>query len=149
MAEAATHGGREVPIDPRLFEWPAADPRLIGSRCNDCGTHAFPAQDSCARCCSQDVESVTLATRGTLWSFTIQNFLPKSPPYAGEETLETFRPYGVGYVELPGQVRVEARLKAASPEELRIGMEMELVFERFRTDEQGNEVIAYAFRPVA
>ena len=139
----------EVAIDPRLFDWPSEDPHLFGSRCNDCGTHAFPAQDSCARCCSVDVERVRLGARGTLWSFTIQGFLPKSPPYAGDETLETFRPFGVGYVELPGQVRVEARLEAESPEELSIGMDMELVFRRFRTDEEGRDVITYAFKPAA
>ncbi len=33
---------------------------------------------------------------------------------------------GVGYIELPGEVRVEARLTVADPDELRIGMPMEL-----------------------
>ena len=64
-----------------------------------------------------------LARRGTLWSWTIQRFRPKSPPYTGPEE---FEPYGVGYVELPGEVRVEARLTEADPDKLRIGMEMEL-----------------------
>ena len=39
---------------------------------------------------------------------------------------EEFEPYGVGYVELPGEVRVEARLTESDPDELRIGMAMEL-----------------------
>ena len=52
-------------------------------------------------------------------------FPPKSPPYPG--TAGDFVPYGVGYVELPGQVRVEARLTESDPAKLRIGMEMELV----------------------
>ncbi|TVS18312.1 MAG: Zn-ribbon domain-containing OB-fold protein [Gammaproteobacteria bacterium] len=137
------------PIDPKLFTWPSSNPRLLGSRCNNCGTTSFPSQTSCPRCCSEDVTPCELATRGTLWSFTIQGFLPKSPPYAGEETAATFQPYGVGYVELPDQVRVVSRLKVSSPEELEIGMDMELVFEPFRVDEDGAEIISYAFRPVA
>lgn len=149
MSQAAGANAPQKSIDPKLFIWPAANPRLMGSRCNNCGTTSFPAQESCPRCCSEDVETCELGTRGKLWSFTIQGFLPKSPPYAGEETMETFKPYGVGYVEMPGQVRVVGRLKASSPEELAIGMDMELVFEPFRTDDDGTEIISYAFRPVA
>ena len=58
-----------------------------------------------------------LARRGTLWTWTVQRFRPKSPPYAGRP--EEFEPYGVGYVELPGEVRVEARLTESTPSELR------------------------------
>jgi uncharacterized OB-fold protein len=60
-----------------------------------------------------------------LWTWTVQCFAPKSPPYAG--AADGFEPYGVGYVELPGEVRVEARLTEADPARLRIGMPMELV----------------------
>ena len=147
MSETAGANAPQKPIDPKLFTWPAVSPKLLGSYCNSCGTTSFPSQASCPRCCSEDVETCELATRGKLWSFTIQGFLPKSPPYAGEETPETFEPYGVGYVELPGQVRVVGRLKASTPAELRIGMDMELVFEPFRTDADGAEIITYAFRP--
>ena len=55
-------------------------------------------------------------------------------------------PYGVGYVELGDEVRVETRL--TETEGLRIGMDMELVLVPFRTDDDGNEVVTFAFRPV-
>jgi uncharacterized OB-fold protein len=61
---------------------------------------------------------------------------------------DDFQPYGVGYVELPDQVRVEARLTEADPERLQIGMEMELVFDSLGTDDDGNEIVTYAFAPV-
>ena len=57
-------------------------------------------------------------------------------------------PFGVGYVELPGEVKVEARLTESDPDVLRHGMEMELVLVPFRTDDDGNEVVTFAFRPV-
>lgn len=140
---------RQVPIHEGLFTWPSTDPRLLGSRCNDCATVTFPASSGCPRCCGEDVEVIELAKRGKLWTFTIQGFPPKSPPYFRAETPETFQPYGVGYVELPGQVRVASRLHASKPEDLEIGMEMELVIEKLYEDEDGNEVMSYAFRPVA
>ena len=55
-------------------------------------------------------------------------------------------PYGVGYVELADGVRVETRLTKTGG--LVIGMDMELVLVPFRTDDAGNEVVTFAFRPV-
>ena len=109
---------------------------LLGSECGRCGTVSFPRQGTCPRCTSTDVKERRLARRGTLWSWTIQRFRPKSPPYTGPEE---FEPYGVGYVELPGEVRVEARLTESDPSKLQIGMAMELTLIPEAT---------FAFRPV-
>ena len=74
--------------------------------------------------------------------------MPKSP-YHTDETPETFKPYGVGYVELPGGVRVEGRLTENDPQKLKIGMAMDVVFEPIRTEENGDEVINFFFKPAA
>ena len=135
------------PIAEGLFSWPSDSPRLLGSRCQDCDRAVFPAQGSCPACGSDRVVVEPLPNRGTLWTWTVQRFLPKSP-YSSGETLETFEPYGVGYVELPGAVRVESRLTVNDPEQLRIGMQMELVIETFRRDADG-DIVTFAFAPVA
>ena len=85
-----------------------------------------------------------LPAEGTLWSWTVQRFPPKSPPYAGETE---FRPFAVGYVALDGGIAVQGRLTgAAAPDGYRIGMPMRLVIEPFiRRD--GTAVAAYAFAP--
>ena len=138
-----------VPVAEGLFTWDGDEPRLIGTRCAACGVVTFPSQGSCSRCNSSDMESIELATRGTLWTWTTQDFRPKSPPYAGTESDEDYQPFGVGYVELPGQLRVETRLTESDPDKLAIGMEMELVLVPYTTDADGNEVVTFAFRPVA
>jgi uncharacterized OB-fold protein len=132
-----------IPVAEGIFTWPSDEPQLIGSRCGACGIVTFPAQDSCPRCASTGMAEHRLARRGRLWAWTTQEFPPPSPPYTGP-TGDDFVPYGVGYVELGGEVRVESRLT----EGLENGMEMELVLVPFRTDEQGNEVVTFAFRPV-
>jgi uncharacterized OB-fold protein len=86
-----------------------------------------------------------LDRRGTLWSWTVQRFRPKEP-YAGPEP---FEPYGVGYVELPDGVIVESRLTTADPDQLEIGLPMELVIEPFGTTASGERTVTYAFRPVS
>jgi uncharacterized OB-fold protein len=94
------------------------------------------------------MEETLLASRGTLWTWTTQGFRPKSPPYGGPETEETFTPFLLGYVELPGQLKVETRLVDVEIEQLRLGLAMELVIVPFRR-EGDTEVVAFAFRPVA
>ena len=139
----------QVPIAEGLFTWPADEPRLIGSRCNDCGTHVFPSQGSCPKCTGTDVGTVELENRGTLWTWTVQGFPPKAPPYLGTTEPEEFEPFGVGYVELPGQVKIESRLTVGEPAELEIGMEMELAIVPLARDDDGDEVVTFAFAPVA
>jgi uncharacterized OB-fold protein len=122
-------------------------PVLLGSRCTNCDNHMFPRQNGCPRCMSSEQDDVELATTGTLWSWTVQAFPPKAPPYLGPVG-DDFVPFGVGYVELPGEVRVEARLTEADPDRLEIGMPMELVVDTLGNDDDGNEIITYAFAPV-
>ncbi len=137
----------QVAFAPDVFTWPSDDPQLIGGRCTGCGSVTFPNPASCARCGSVEVEAHLLPRRGTLWTFTTQEFLPKEP-YASGETNETFVPYGIGLVQLGDEVRVESRLTTADLDVLRIGLEVELVVVPFRTDPDGTTVMTFAFAPV-
>jgi uncharacterized protein len=136
-----------TPIAPDVFTWPSDAPQLIGGRCAACGTVTFPRQPGCPRCGADRVDRELLSRRGTLFTFTTQEFLPKEP-YAGPETEETFEGYALGYVELPGEVMVETRLTERDPAKLRIGMPVELVVVPFTVDAGGNQVLGFAFRPV-
>ena len=142
---ASTQGSR--PIDECLFTWPSGNPVLLGSKCRNCNAVVFPVNPSCTGCGATDVDVVELPRGGRLWAWTIQRFMPKTP-YHSSETEETFQPFGVGYVELPGAVRVEGRLTENDAGRLRIGMEMELVLYTHRVDPDGTAVMNYAFRPV-
>ena len=135
-----------VPVAEGVFTWPSDEPQLIGSRCTACSIVTFPTQDSCPRCASTAMAEQLLPRRGRLWAWTTQDFPPPSPPYAGAGG-KAFEPFGVGYVELPGEVKVETRLTTADPNELTPGIDMELVIVPFRTDDEGNEVVTFAFRP--
>lgn len=129
-----------------LFTWPSAEPCLIGSRCRSCATTVFPVATSCARCSGPDMEERLLPRRGKLWTWTVQNFRPKSPYAADDEG--SFVPYGVGYVDLDGEVLVESRLTESDPERLAIGDDVELTIVPFRHTPDGDEVMTFAFRPI-
>ncbi|MFJ1807621.1 MULTISPECIES: Zn-ribbon domain-containing OB-fold protein [unclassified Streptomyces] len=138
----------QKPVAEGLFTWPpteSAPLRLIGSECARCGLLSFPAATDCVRCASTTSEERLLADRGTLWTYTTQGFRPPSPPYDGPEA---FEPYAVGYVELPGELLVEARLTEPHPERLRIGQDMRLTFVPYTVRDDGTEVVTFAFAPV-
>ena len=138
----------QVPVVEGVWTERDDGPHLNASRCLDCGTYAFPAQPGCQRCAGVSSEPTLLGNRGTLWTWTIQGFPPKAPPYRGNADPATFVPFGVGYVEIPGQLKVEARLTEADPSRLHIGMDLEMVLEPIGTDADGNHIVTFAFRPV-
>ena len=89
------------------------------------------------------VEPVALPDRGRLWSWTIQRFRPKSPPYAGPAE---FTPYAVGYVALGDAIIVESRLACVAFDDMRIGLPLRLSTETF-TFENGETRLTFAFAP--
>jgi uncharacterized OB-fold protein len=105
----------------------------------------FPQQSSCPNCAHGGAERYPLPREGQLWSWTVQGFAPKAPPYAG--AADGFEPFGVGYVELGGSVRVESILTTADPDALTIGMPMRLVTIPVRGRE-ADGLVTFGFDPV-
>jgi len=132
------------PIAEGLFEVVGGAARLIGGRRKSDGRIVFPQPTGAE---AENYEPVRLSPEGRLWSFTVQRFRPKSPPYAGDDDEKSFRPYALGYVELPGEVIVESRIETNDFAALKIGAPMRLKLVPFR--KTGGEVLAYAFEPVA
>lgn len=119
---------------------------LVGGTCGACGATVFPRQDHCPSCSSAEMRDVTLPETGTLVAWTTQGF-PPGYPYKGPQTPDTFRPFGVGLVQLGDVLRVEGRLTEADPDKLRFGMPVELTWIPFYTDDEGDEVFTFAFSP--
>jgi uncharacterized OB-fold protein len=123
-----------VPDDPHV------PPRLLGSRCEDCGEHFFPRRVVCARCLSQRTTDVPLGPRGTLYSYTFVHF-----PLFGSSRLEHIG-YGVGQVDLPEGPRVQFPL-AGKQEDYSVGMPVEAELDPLREDGE-RDVVILRFRPV-
>jgi uncharacterized OB-fold protein len=88
-----------------------------------------------------------LPRHGSLVSWTTQGFLP-SLDYMNDPTGASFEPFGVGLVQLDDLVRVESRLTENDAEKLAFGMEVELRIVPFYTDDDGDEILTFAFAPV-
>ena len=126
-----------APIAPDLWT-DEAEPRLIGGALPS-GKIVFPMPTGDA---AVGVERRPLSRHGTLWSWTSQDFRPKSPYEGPSEGPHDFKPYLVGYVELPGEVIVESYIVDAQLADLTLGMAMEFTLTPFDATRA-----TFAFRP--
>jgi uncharacterized OB-fold protein len=137
----------KVPEIPGLFEWTEDGVRLRSAKCNSCGTYFFPEghQQHRVGCSREGVEKVLLSNKGKLASYTIQHYMCP-PPFrpTGDIT-----PYGIGLVEFPEErIQCAGLIMESDLKALKIGQNVETITYTLRKDEEGQEVVTWAFRVV-
>jgi len=114
--------------------------RLAGHRCEVCGVLDVPAAPVCGACGAAEPTPVEVgAGGGTLFGWTAVTVAP--PGYDGPV------PYGFGIVELDEGVRVLGRLTVADPAALAFGQRMVLVADPVTVDDDGTDLVVWAFAP--
>lgn len=116
-------------------------PRLIGARDRETGRIVFPMPTGSE---AARYDPYPLKREGRIWSWSVQRFQPKSPPYIGDEP---FEPFAFAYVELPGEVIVEARLTGFAFDALDCGLPVRLTTLPFATTPDGASLYTFAFEP--
>ena len=127
------------PVAEGLFELEGDRVTLLGGFSPTSGLRHFPRLDVCPYTGADDVEPVALSDHGTLWGWTAVTAPP--PGYTGTV------PFGFGVVELPEGLRVIARITEAHPDALVLGQPMRLVADVVGVDDDGTEIVAWAFAP--
>ena len=102
---------------------------LVVQRCADCGSWRHPPGPVCPACHSARSAFERVSGRGRVFSYTIIH-------HAVHPALADRVPYNVVLVELPdaGNVRIISNLVDVPPEEVRVGLEVEVVFEEVDAD---------------
>ena len=134
-----------IPIEEGLWITPSSPgekPQLIGSRCLSCGELYFPRKKKglCIHCQQRGLEDVKLSGRGKIVSFTVVEKAPAGGFYKGTV------PYAYGDVHLLEGVALRS-LFTGNMDELKVGMDVEMVIEKLCDDDEGNEIITYKFAP--
>jgi len=135
---------RNIPIRENLWLDTLNGPRLIGSKCPQCGELYFPRKENnlCTYCQSMNLEDFQFSTKGKIYSHT--SIMQRPPVYYRGEV-----PYSIGYVELPEGIRIETLFTGCDIEKIHVGMDVELVVEKLHEHDDGKEVVTYKFRPIA
>ncbi|NOR84078.1 MAG: transcriptional regulator [Ardenticatenales bacterium] len=114
--------------------------RLVGEVCDTCGVKIFPPRDICPECSKPAQELYTFSGRGEVYSF--------STVYNAPAGYEEYAPYTVALVKLEEGPVLTAQLTDLGDQEPEIGMPVEMVTRKLRTEgDQGMIVYGYKFRP--
>jgi uncharacterized OB-fold protein len=122
-ATAEFVAGRPLPLlDNVSRPWWEATARgeLLYQECPACGHRQFYPRSICTRCAAEP-EWRTASGRGKVHTFTVvrQNY---APPF------KRWAPYTVAIVELEEGVRIEGNVVGIDPDEVAIGLEVEVAF---------------------
>jgi hypothetical protein len=114
---------------------------LIGEECPHCHAKIFPPRDVCPECGGEAKTAYTFSGKGEVYSFT---HMVNAPAGFHEQA-----PYTVALVKLEEGPIVTAQLTDLGDQDVQIGMPVEMVTRRLRSDgdERGLLVYGYKFRP--
>jgi len=124
----------EVTSETAEFWAATAEETLLLPRCEHCDTVIWYPRAFCPACASFDVTWFPASGRGTVYSFTIVR--RPAPPY------DRSGPFVVAYVELEEGPRVLTNVVECEPDEVEMGMPVEVVFH-----DTGEGRALYRFRP--
>ncbi|MDO8793921.1 MAG: Zn-ribbon domain-containing OB-fold protein [Vicinamibacterales bacterium] len=135
---------KAIPLREGLFHIPTSSQDrgyLIGSKCSNCGYVSFPKRIVCPSCLKDNtMKEVNLSGKARLDRFTVAHQAP----------VGLKAPYIQAYVQLEeGPMLftlvdgVEQKADALKPDQ-----KMEVVIGKVKEDEQGNDLIAWKFRPL-
>lgn len=129
----------EIPRHWRLKQQRYA---LVGEVCPHCEGKIFPPRDVCPHCSGEAKTPYAFSGRGEVYSYTRIS--------DGPAGFEESAPYTIALVKLEEGPLVTAQLTDLGGQPVDIGMPVEMVTRRIRSDgdERGMLVYGYKFRPL-
>jgi len=139
----------QVPAQEGWFTLDPVAPALLGTRCPECGTYAFPsATVFCANpaCEATEFEPVPLSRTGRVWSYTDARYQPPRPYVPADP----YEPFCIAAVELAAEKMVVMGqvVPGVSVDDLSVGDEVELVLDTLYCDDE-HEYLVWKWRPLA
>jgi len=115
---------------------------LVGEVCPHCNEKLFPPRDVCPHCGGEAKTPYNFSGRGEVFSYTVMHDAPSD--------FQHTTPYTVALVKLEEGPVVTAQLTDLGDAPVKIGMPVEMVTRRLRSDDgdKGILVYGYKFRPV-
>ncbi len=105
---------------------------LLLQKCSQCGNYRYPPSPICPNCFSQDFKWEKASGKGEIYTYTVVR-VPLSPEW------EPYVPYVLATIKLDEGVRMVATVVDCKPEDVKIGMQVQVVFndatERFTIPE--------------
>lgn len=131
-----------------LLTFRNGEPYLVGGKVPGAESYFFPKHLAGAdpSAGSVDLEEVLLSRRGKVWSYTTSHY-PPPPPFRVNTT--PFEPITIAAVELEAEKMVVLGqcVTGVGPQDLEVGMEMELTVDVLYRDDD-HEYLVWKWQPV-
>ena len=126
-------------IEKEWFTHDRDGPALIASKCEACDTVFFPKKKVCPECFDGKLYDIALSKKGKLHTYSLSVMGSAGLP----------KPYVMGFIDLPEGIKLYSLIVDCEPweEVLKIGMDMELIIGKIKTDKNGKNIMGYMFRP--
>lgn len=113
---------------------------LLTTRCNRCDLEFYPRRTRCIKCSGDDqLADAQLTESGQLYTYSVVH-----------QSIPAFQvPYMIGYIDFKKSgIRVFGQITGCRPEDLEIGMPLEMCIEPLGPTEQQKEKLVCKFKPV-
>jgi uncharacterized OB-fold protein len=101
--------------------------KLLVQNCNDCGANIFYPRRECPECWSQNLGWIEAGGTARVFAFSVT--------YEGvEKMFVDDLPIVLAWVDLPEGIRMQTNIVDCDPDEVEIGMEVEVVFRKVTED---------------
>jgi len=121
--------------------------RLLGSKCNSCGTMWWPGRKVCGNCNSRDLEDYEFSQTGEVFTHHYGELAWHLVPLNGYEVYGDDRV--IGMVKLPEDVYVGGTdIVDCPPEKVKDGMKVKKVLRKLRREQNGNWQYGYMWVPL-
>ncbi len=116
--------------------------RLVGTKCETCGTYYFPPRLICPKCRRKGkMVEYQFSGKGTVETFTVVH----TPP----DGMEGQEPYVLAIVKLDEGPMLTAQIVDVEPSDVKIGMKVRAVFRKISEDgDSGLIHYGYKFAPI-
>lgn len=121
-------------IDNQFWFDAAKEHRLVIQRCAQCQVLRHPPRPRCDQCGSYEWDTAEASGKGTVYSFVVVHY-PQIPSFD--------YPLPIGLVELEEGTRLVANLVGVAPEDVQVGMPVEVEWE-----DHDDDLTLPSFRPV-
>lgn len=117
---------KPLPVIQKYSEpfWEAArNGDLLVQKCNDCHKPIFFPRDRCPHCWSTNLDWDKASGKGTVYAFSVT--------YEGvEQPFIEDLPIVLAWIDLPEGIRMQSNIIGCNPDDVFIGMEVEVVFKK-------------------
>jgi Predicted nucleic-acid-binding protein containing a Zn-ribbon len=125
---------------PRFWRESSHRYRLVGTKCNNCGSTFFPPRDVCPKCRRESIgkmEELEFSGYGEVYSYTVV--------HDGLEPFKFQLPYILAMIKTDEGPLVTGQIVDADPSEVKIGSRVRVTLRRIR-EEGKTGIIQYGYK---